>query len=105
MSDEPASALLEAVRACERGRALGHVWTLIERGVECGWVEDVELAMLIQNLARGRDYGIEELLFDPHLEEGRTRVSFLDDDDDCSTEALLEVLRALSQATTDLRPA
>ena len=75
------------IRAC---------WYMVVRGLEVGWLDAEELRSLIEHLRDGRDFGVEELLFE-HLGD-RVRVSLLDDERRCAPATLLAQLEELARA-------
>jgi hypothetical protein len=75
-------------------REVAACWGMIVNAIDAGWLDADEMIELIEHLRAGRDFGVEELLFD-HIGE-RLRVSFLDDRATCAPTAMLNALVALT---------
>lgn len=73
-------------------RDLAHALVLLCRAVEVGWIQDkADLGELIGHLAEGRDWGVQEAMYE--IMDGKLCVSFLDDEVHCDLAAFLAYLR------------
>jgi hypothetical protein len=66
---------------------------MVLRAIDCGWLDQVETAIVCEALSRREDYTLEELRFD-FIDE-QLRVAFIDDVACCDPGALLALLRRL----------
>jgi len=93
--------LLQAIRVTVPFPALGHAWTLIERGVEGRMLLEEDLSELVVHLAEGRDFMVDELGFE--FVGGALTVAFLDDEAECNPGLLVDALRAVEAAVRGTR--
>ena len=88
--------LREALRGTVPVPAVGHAWTLIERGVEGRMLLEEDLSELVDHLAEGRDFMVDELGFE--FVGGVLTVAFLDDEAECDPGLLVNALRTVEAA-------
>ncbi len=93
--------LLQVLRAAVPFPALSHAWTLIERGVERRMLLEEDLSELVDHLARGRDFMVDELGFE--FVDGVLTVALLDQEAECDPGLLVDALRAAEAAVRGTR--
>ena len=93
--------LLQAMHDRVPRPALGHAWTLIERGIAGRMLLEDDLSELLDHLASGRDFVADELGFE--FVGGVLTVKFLDDDAECAAGSLIDALRAVEATVRGTR--
>lgn len=78
--------------ACEPGRKLGHVWELMFRAAEVGWLQANDVDGLLDNKL---DYCVEDLVFEVLPSIGKVRVRLVEDEDETGIDELLSALKVL----------
>lgn len=70
---------------------------LLVRAIAVGWLDKTDTMDLVECIAKGEDFGVEELLIE--IEGDNVKVRFLDEVVVCSKESLLALLRDLLNDT------